>query len=189
MYFEKGLAVFMGAFVVWGFLMAMLFNVMLLGFKAKHDLKLIWVCVIMFISYFTSDHFHDLFRTWDWYLKWFYYDLLTLVLIAPILFFRRLPTSPGSVYVFVGLIFNSLLLLLMHFDIVVSGNRQEWWFWSFYSIGINLSDLTMIVALIVDRDILGLIAIGNFVKRKVARARKRVEAKYLTMIRSQGMSF
>ncbi|MEO2280397.1 hypothetical protein [Pseudoalteromonas pernae] len=182
MYFEKGLAVFMGAFVVWGFLMAMLFNLMLLGFKAKRDLKLIWVCVIMFISYFTSDHFHDLFRTWDWYLKWVYYDLLTLMLIVPVLFLKKFPTSPGTVYVVIGLIFNSLLLLLMHFDIVVSGNRQEWWFWSFYSMGINLSDLTMIVALIVDRDILGLIKLGKYIKRSFAKFLRRSEANNFTIL-------
>ena len=175
----------MGAFVVWGFLMAMLFNLMLIGFKAKNDLKLVWVGIILFISYFTSDHFHDFFRTTDVYLKWFLYDLFTLLLIFPVLFIRNSRVSAGVVYVFIGLIFNSILLLLMHLDIVVAENREEWWLWSFYSLGINLSDLLMIVALIVDRDILGFIAIKNYIKSKVTSQKPSLLNKFTQTLQIQ----
>ncbi|WP_105188380.1 hypothetical protein [Pseudoalteromonas sp. T1lg48] len=164
---EKSLAIFMGAFVVWGFLMAMLFNLMLLGLKAKKDLRLVWVSIVMFISYFISDSFHDFFRTADVVITWFYYDVVTLMLIIPVIFLSKSKAPPGVLYVVLGLSFNSALFLLLHYDLVVVGNKERWWFWSFYSIGINVSDFLMIVALIVDRDILGLITIKSYVKRQV----------------------
>ena len=165
MYFEKSLGIFMGAFVVWGFLMAFFFNAMLVTFKAKKDFKLLWVSGIMALSYLISDHFFDFFSGSEVYLRWFYFDLVTLVVM--VLCFlpkgNRTP-SPGVVYAISGLSFNALLCLLIHIDLYVKGNTSPWWFWTFYSVGINLCDLIMIVALIVDRDIVGIIRIYNSVK-------------------------
>ncbi len=184
MYFEKSLAVFMGAFVVWGFLMAMLFNLMLYGFKAKKDLRLLYASTIMFLSYFISDHFYSLFASHEIYKTWFLYDLVTLLLIIPVLFFRKPKLSPGVVYVFIGLIFNSVMFLLMHYDRVVIGNDEAWWFWSFYSIGVNLCDLTMIAVLIVDRDILGLITVFEKAKLQASRALKHDVINNLTALKA-----
>ncbi|WP_105253908.1 hypothetical protein [Pseudoalteromonas sp. T1lg75] len=167
MYFEKSIGVFMGAFVVWGFLMAMLFNLMLIGFKAKKDFKLVLVSIIMFISYFISDHFFGFFSTSDMYLTWFIYDLVTLLIILPALTIGKSKVSPGVVYVIIGLSLNSLLFLFMHLDITVQGNREEWWLWSVYSIGVNVIDFFMIVVLIVDKDIFGFITLKNYVKHRV----------------------
>ncbi|WP_105199488.1 MULTISPECIES: hypothetical protein [unclassified Pseudoalteromonas] len=168
MFFEKSLVIFMGGFVVWGFLMAMFFNLMLIAFKAKEDFKLLFVSIVMFSSYFTSDHFNSVFSGSEVYKTWLIYDLVTLLVILPVFFFKKAKPSPGVIYAVAGLIFNSILLLLMHLDIVVLDNREKWWLWGFYSIGINLSDLLMIVALIVDRDILGFITLKDYVKRQVS---------------------
>ncbi|MCF2862815.1 MULTISPECIES: hypothetical protein [Pseudoalteromonas] len=165
MYLEKSLAIFMGAFVVWGFLMALFFNLMLVGFKAKNDLKLLWVSFVMAVSYFISDHFHNFFTSADTYMTWVMYDLVTLALISVIFAFKSPKASPGVVYVVIGLSFNTSLFLAMHYDIVIQGNVTPWWLWSLYSIGMNLSDLTMIVVLIVDRDILGIINVSRSLKR------------------------
>ena len=190
MYFEKSFAIFMGGFVVWGFLMAMLFNFMLFGFKAKKDLKLVWVSIVMFISYFISDHFYDVFgTTTDIYLTWFMYDLVTLSLLLPILFVSKSKISSGSTYVILGLLINSMLFLSMHLDIAVKGNREEWWLWNLYSIGINVVDFFMIVVLIVDRDIFGIIKLSNLARVKLMKFRKRIEMKYLTTMKTQGMPF
>ncbi|MBS3798383.1 hypothetical protein [Pseudoalteromonas sp. BDTF-M6] len=167
MYFEKSLAVFMGGFVVWGFLMAMFFNLMLLGFKAKKDIQLVGVSILMFISYFTSDHFYNIFSGSEIYLVWLIYDLITLFLIFLVCYFVKSNRSAGVFYVVSGLIFNSVLFLCMHYDLAVKGNSEPWWFWSFYSIGVNIVDLLMIIVLIVDRDILGLISLKNYVKQRV----------------------
>ncbi|MEM0514117.1 hypothetical protein WCN91_01455 [Pseudoalteromonas sp. YIC-827] len=185
MVFEQSLAIFMGAFVVWGFLMAMLFNLMLLGFKAKNDLKLVWVSIVMFISYFISDNFHDFFRTTEVFLTWFYYDLFTLLFIFPVIYLCKTKTSPGVLYAIIGLSFNSMLFLLLHYDVVIRGNLEPWWLWSVYSIGINISDLLMIVALIVDRDILGFIAIKNYIKSKVTSQKPSLLNKFTQTLQIQ----
>ncbi|MEO2267146.1 hypothetical protein V1358_07530 [Pseudoalteromonas sp. YIC-656] len=173
MYFSENFGLFMGAFVVWGFLMAMFFNLMLLGFKAKVDYKLVWTSVVMFTSYFISDSFHDLFISFEVYLKWFIYDLATLAMIIPVIWQRRTKVSPGVWYVIIGLSINSFLLLMMHVDTVVLNNSEPWWLWSVYSIGVNTSDLTMIVVLIVDKDILGLVKSYNSLNVWVRKAFSR----------------
>ncbi|TMP88932.1 hypothetical protein CWC05_00845 [Pseudoalteromonas ruthenica] len=170
MYLEKSLGIFMGAFVVWGFLMALFFNLMLKVYRAKNDTKLIWCSFVMALSYGVSDHFFDFFSGVEVYLTWFYYDMVTLLLISPILFVpSRCSLSPGVIYVLVGLSFNSLLMLSMHYDIVIRENYTSWWLWSVYSIGINLADLIMIVALIVDRDFLCIIRIKNICKEQLTK--------------------
>ncbi|TMO48218.1 hypothetical protein [Pseudoalteromonas ruthenica] len=181
MYIEQGLSIFMGAFVVWGFLMAMFFNLMLLGFKAKVDLKLVWASSVMAISYVVSDHFYDFFSGADVYLTWVVYDLVTLGLILPALFLGRKRVCAGVVYVLIGLVVNSILYLSIHWDLNIRGNTEPWWLWTFYSMGINLSDLTMIVALIVDRDILGIIKIKDVAKERFSSFSDRFLTKCLSV--------
>ncbi|MBE0362145.1 hypothetical protein PULV_a3950 [Pseudoalteromonas ulvae UL12] len=54
----------------------------------------------------------------------------------------------------------------MFLDIVVYQNKQEWLLWSIYKVGINIADFTMIVALITDRDVLGLIRFKRYLAKK-----------------------
>ncbi|MBE0365156.1 hypothetical protein PULV_a1905 [Pseudoalteromonas ulvae UL12] len=49
----------------------------------------------------------------------------------------------------------------MHLDIVIFENKEQWILWDIYTAGVNIADFTMIVALITDRDILGLIKLKN----------------------------
>jgi hypothetical protein len=49
----------------------------------------------------------------------------------------------------------------MYIDTNIYGNTTPWLLWSVYSFGVNLVDITMIVALIIDRDILGLHKLKN----------------------------
>ncbi|MCG7543403.1 hypothetical protein MHM93_04320 [Pseudoalteromonas sp. MM17-2] len=169
MYFEKSLGIFMGAFVVWGFLMALFFNLMLKAYKAKNDPKLLWCSFVMAVSYVTSDHFFDFFSTIETYFTWFVYDIVTLLAILPVFLIKRTTSvSPGVIYVTIGLVINSILFLGMHVDLVyLNVDSQPWWFWSFYSITVNLCDLAMIVALIVDKDILGILLIKRTLKKQL----------------------
>jgi hypothetical protein len=52
----------------------------------------------------------------------------------------------------------------MYLDLYIYGNTTPWILWDIYSFGVNIVDFTMIVALIVDRDILGLIKLKNGIK-------------------------
>ncbi len=49
----------------------------------------------------------------------------------------------------------------MYYDLHITGNVNPWFLWDFYSFTVYLLDFTMIIALIVDRDILGLNALKN----------------------------
>ena len=71
-------------------------------------------------------------------------------------------------YVYVGLVFNSFLFLGMHIDIMVNYNTTEWWFWSFYSVGMNVVDFTMVVSLIVAKDFLQVTKIKKLFTKKNA---------------------
>ncbi len=48
------------------------------------------------------------------------------------------------------------LYLLLHLDIVVFGRQEYWWYWSFFSIGVNTVDFFMVVTLVFGKDWLGL---------------------------------
>ena len=52
----------------------------------------------------------------------------------------------------------------MYIDGNVLENNKHWWFWEVFIYTVNLIDITMIVALIVDRDILGLHKLKNAIR-------------------------
>jgi len=64
-------------------------------------------------------------------------------------------------YLISGLFINLLLTLCMHIDMFVYGNQDPWIFWDIYTIAVFVIDLLMVVALIVDRDFLGLHTLKN----------------------------
>ena len=53
----------------------------------------------------------------------------------------------------------------MYLDVYINKNLESWWFWSVYQFSVNIIDFLMVVALIVDRDFLGL----HGIKRKLTR--------------------
>ncbi|MGB2709079.1 MAG: hypothetical protein WBC41_13140 [Pseudoalteromonas nigrifaciens] len=59
--------------------------------------------------------------------------------------------------------FNSLLMLVMYYDLYILENIDEWWLWSVYSIGVNVIDLLMIAVLFINKDFLGLIELKRFI--------------------------
>ncbi len=62
----------------------------------------------------------------------------------------------------------------MYIDMYVFNNQEPWLFWDIYTFSVNLIDLIMIVALIVDRDFLGL----HKLKSKVLSLFKKPTLKY-----------
>ena len=67
-----------------------------------------------------------------------------------------------STYLLLGLSINSLLCFGMHLDVSVFNNTTPWWFWSFYSLGINLMDFMMIAIFFINKDFLRVVKFKNW---------------------------
>jgi len=126
----------------------------------------------MFVSYFSSDSFFSWFSTTETYLHWAFWDLVTLSLIILFAKFVKEHNPTSFYYICSGLSVNTLLFLAIYYDIYIKYNKEPWLLWDIYSFGVNIVDLVMIVALIVDRDFLGLIKLKSYItslfKKKVA---------------------
>ncbi|MCC9661104.1 MULTISPECIES: hypothetical protein [unclassified Pseudoalteromonas] len=153
----------LSAFVVWGMLMAFFFNVFVYTLGVKRKTTLLLSSFIMATSYMAGDFLF----TWlspvpATYLDWALYDVVTIVfLVSSYFVFKK--TTPSFLYLIIGLSINTTLFLLMYLDLFIYGNTQPWFFWDIYSFGVNIVDLSMIVALIVDRDFLGLNKFKTFI--------------------------
>ena len=151
----------LSAFAMWGFLMAFFFNAFVYSLNIKRNSTLLLSSFIMMISYTASDYFLTWLsvRTSD-YLDWAFYDLVTIITLS-LTYFLIKKTTPSFLYLIVGLTFNSMFFLFMYFDVFIRENREPWLFWDIYTFSVNIIDLIMIVALIVDRDFLGLHTLKN----------------------------
>ncbi len=153
----------LSAFVVWGMLMAFFFNVFVYTLGVKRKTTLLLSSFIMATSYMAGDFLF----TWlspvpATYLDWALYDVVTIVfLVSSYFVFKK--TTPSFLYLIIGLSINTTLFLLMYLDLFIYGNTQPWFFWDIYSFGVNIVDLSMIVALIVDCDFLGLNKFKTFI--------------------------
>jgi len=157
----------LSAFSVWGLLMAFLFNLFVYFIDIKRHTTLLLSSFILLASYSLSDYFFS----WlnfeaSTYLDWAIQDYVTIFFLG-LLYLKVRHTTPSFSYLIVGLLINSLLYLLMYYDIYIEGNRKPWVLWDIYSFGINIVDFTMIVALIIDRDILGLNKLIHLIKRQI----------------------
>lgn len=165
MYLTEHFGLSLGALVVWGFMMAFFFNLFLWFADLKRDKVLLITSFVAFISYFVSDHLFTWFENSGIYLQWALYDIATLSLILLGAYVAKASLkSCAFVYVVIGLLANTFLFYCMYYDLHIIENTTPWVLWDIYSFGVNIIDFTMIVALIVDRDILGLIRIKNGIK-------------------------
>ena len=159
--------------MTWGFLMAFMFNVFgkVVGFKDSYSI--IITALIVFMSYFSSDHFVELSETTSVYLEWMTQDILTIATILIVHKIFKFKHHRASYYVYLGLTLNGLLFYLMWVDIQVLANQDPWWFWTVYSFGVNAVDYVMIITLIVGRDWLGLVRFGRFIRNKAIAKKER----------------
>ena len=65
-------------------------------------------------------------------------------------------------YVTAGLSINAFLFLAMYYDIEVRGTLYYWWFWNVYVFGMYFTDFLMPTVLVVNKDILGLVKVKNY---------------------------
>lgn len=164
----------LSAYMMWGFLMAFFFNAFIYSLNIKRNTTLLLSSFIMMVSYSSSDYFY----TWlsiqnGFLLDWALYDFGTIVaLLIAYAFIKK--TTSSFLYLITGLTINSLFFICMYIDMYVFNNQEPWLFWDIYTFSVNLIDLIMIVALIVDRDFLGL----HKLKSKVLSLFKKPNLKY-----------
>ena len=155
---------YIGAFVQWGFLMAFLYS--LVSSINNADKSKVWLTSIMALSYSSS-----LFIDMDsiTYFDFFIFDAATLASIALCGFFIKSCTL--YIYLLIGLSINTSLFFAMYIDNDIMHHYEYWWFWDIYFVGVNFSDLLMITVSLLNKDILGLVKLSNYLTTKLKRFR------------------
>ncbi|MEJ6474416.1 hypothetical protein [Pseudoalteromonas piscicida] len=111
---------------------------------------------VVALSYLVSNVYLDLVQAdYTLYLMWFFYDLLTIALLIGINYKLKVPWCNALYYVFLCLTINSLLYLGLYIDLAIFETREEWWFWSLYSVAVLICDSAIVISLIIDKDWLG----------------------------------
>ena len=146
---NPAISFYIGAFVQWGFLMAFLYSLVISINKPRKEA--VWLSLVMTISY-SSSLFIDIQDIS--YLQLFLFDITTIFAIIILRLF--IIENLISIYLLLGLTINSSLFLGMYIDVSVFNNYEPWWFWSFYSISINMVDLSMIAIFFIKKDFLSL---------------------------------
>ena len=115
----------------------------------------------MMVSYSATDYLYTWISYYNTtYFDWAIHDAITIAsLIIAYSVVKRSSTS--LLYLVTGLSINMILVLFMHLDVYIYGNQEPWILWDIYLYSVNVIDLTMVVALIVDRDFLGLHKLKN----------------------------
>ncbi|MBB1418163.1 hypothetical protein H5187_12820 [Pseudoalteromonas sp. SG44-1] len=153
MYFDlTSLGIHFDSIIIWGLLMACLYNLLLKFTIEDRSSSPLVISLIMLVSYGLSYEFVDLNAGMYVYLIWVKYDFLTIIALLVSHKLLKLPYTSTLKYILAGLTINTLIFLGIHIDIVVFDNKNYWWFWSFYSIGITVIDFFMVVTLIFGKD-------------------------------------
>lgn len=144
------------AFISWFFLIAFLFN--LASSINQPDKSRVQLSFIMMISYFTSSLISLEKAT---YLDYLLFDIVTILII--LMWRAKITYRPPTAmpYLIAGMSFNGSLMLGMHYDTVVLGNYDYWWFWAVYALGTLLVDMLMAAVLIINKDFLGFIRVAK----------------------------
>ena len=167
-YVDLFLADYIDAFIQWGFLMALLYT-FVSSINTANKL-LVYLASIMFFSYLLSDFLY-IFK--NVYLNWIFFDFATILIIFLALQVSSFQISVAKNYIVSGLIINACLTYAIYVDLYINWNSEPWWLWSLYSMGVNVVDLLMIIAIFINKDFLGLM------KLKGRLFRSRTEFKSL----------
>ena len=153
MYFDlTSLGIHFDTIIIWGFLMACFYNLFLKFAVEDRSSSPLVISLIMLTSYGLSYEFVDLNAGTSVYLIWTKYDFITIIALIASHKLLKLPYTSTLLYILAGLTVNTLIFLGIHIDIVIFENKDYWWFWSFYSIGITVVDFFMVVTLIFGKD-------------------------------------
>ncbi|MFY8326416.1 hypothetical protein [Pseudoalteromonas sp. ZZD1] len=148
-----------------------LFNLVKKSVTPNSDKTLMWISLSIFLFYLFSDPLiisvlgFDILHSQITYLFWFSFDLVCLIIILLISWKLNLSQLPAKLYITIGLTVNMLLFLGMHIDINYFYHYEHWWFWGLYSVTVNMMDVMMVVALLCNKDFLGLVRGYQFLTR------------------------
>ncbi|ETJ46215.1 hypothetical protein [Pseudoalteromonas agarivorans] len=156
-----------GVLFTWFFILAFLYN--LSASINKSDKSRAQLSFLMMVSYTASLFMDPLIETP--HLNYFYHDAVTILVLLLWRNFTKQTIPTPFYYLIVGLSFNACLFLGMHYDIEVRGTFYYWWFWNVYVFGMYFTDLLMPVVLVVNKDILGLVKLSNYLTTKLKRFR------------------
>ena len=145
-YVDLFLADYIDAFIQWGFLMAMLYT--LVSSINTPNKSLVYLATIMFFSYLLSDF---LYIVQNVYLNWIFFDFATILIIFLALQVSSFQSSVAKNYIVSGLIINACLTYAIYVDLYINWNSEPWWLWSLYSMGVNIIDLIMIIAIFINK--------------------------------------
>ena len=147
MYVTEPLMVYMQAFTQWGFLMAFLYC--LASTINKENKSTVYLSALMLCSYISSGYISLLDSL---YLNSALYDFITILALLILEYFKVLHRSIAFHFIIFALIINAVLTLILHYDLYVLYNYEPWWYWSVYSIGVNMFDVLMILSLVFNKN-------------------------------------
>lgn len=157
MYVTEALMDYVEAFSQWGFLMAFLYC--LASSINKENKSSVYLSALMLCSYISSGYINLLESL---YLNWALYDFITILALLTLQYFKVLQRSAAFHFIIISLTINAVLTLILHYDLYVLYNIEPWWYWSFYSIGVNSIDTLMMLSLVLNRNIIQMLHLKAF---------------------------
>lgn len=157
MYVTEALMDYVEAFSQWGFLMAFLYC--LASSINKENKSPVYLSALMLCSYISSGYINLLESL---YLNWALYDFITILALFILKYLKVLKCSKAFDFIIISLTTNAVLTLIMHYDLYVLYNIEPWWYWSFYSIGVNSIDTLMMLSLVLNRNIIQMLHLKAF---------------------------
>ncbi|TMO71572.1 hypothetical protein CWC17_16310 [Pseudoalteromonas sp. S3785] len=146
MYLSEALMDYVAAFSQWGFLMAFLYC--LVSSINKENKSPVYLSALMLCSYIFGSYIRLLDNL---YLNWAFYDFITIVALLSLQYFNVFKCNKAFLFLVLALTANGVLTLLLYYDLYVQYNFEAWWYWSVYSIGVNLIDVSMMLSLVVNQ--------------------------------------
>lgn len=168
--FHKYVSAYLATFIMWGFLMAFLYNMVSKSIVPNGDKTLMWISLTMFLSYLASDPLTSAtfqIESMSYataYVVWTALDLTCIGAILLITKDKSFYSYPAKLYVILGLLINCSLFISMYIDINILENTEEWWLWGFYTVTVNIVDAMMLIALFSNKDFLGLVKLYRRVR-------------------------
>lgn len=145
MYLSEALMDYVAAFSQWGFLMAFLYC--LVSSINKEYKSPVYLSALMLCSYIFSSYLKLLDNL---YLNWALYDFITILALFTLQFFNAFNRTKVFLFLVLALTSNAVLTMILYYDIYILYNFEPWWYWSVYSIGVNVIDVLMILSLVIN---------------------------------------
>lgn len=170
---QQSFGTYLATFIMWSFLMAFLFNLVKRSSLVHTDKTLMWISLAIFLSYLMTDPLVSMafeikfLESASGFFLWCFLDLACLFIILFVTRGSSIEDYPAKLYVIVGLLINSTLFFFLYIDVDVNGNDERWFLWDLYTVTVNLMDITMLVALLTNKDFFKFVALFKLVRRRL----------------------